>query len=70
MIASYENAMARALAMPAATPSQRAARSGAIAQARAGLAAAANKPLSAPAVRQVDQLLGLQPGVSPNINGG
>ena len=69
MIASYESAMARALAMPAATPTQRAARTDAIAQARAGLAATSNKPLSAPAVQRVDQLLGL-PGVSPNINGG
>lgn len=69
MIASYESAMARALAMPAATPAQRAARSGAIAQARGGLAAASNKPLSGAVVHQVDHLLGL-PGVSPNINGG
>jgi hypothetical protein len=69
MIASYEAAMSRALAMPAATPAQRTARSAAIAQARNGLAATANKPLSAPVVHEVDRLLGL-PGVSPNINGG
>lgn len=69
MVASYESAMSRALAMPAATPAQRAARSGAIAQARSGLAAAANKPVSAPVAHQVDRLLGL-PGLSPNMNGG
>jgi hypothetical protein len=70
MIAAYESAMSRALAMPSATPAQRAARSAAVAQARSRLAAAANKPLSAAAMQQVDRLLGLPPGVAPNINGG
>lgn len=59
MIASYESAMTRALAMPAATPAQRAARSAAMAQARAQLATASNKPVTSSVARQVDGMLGL-----------
>lgn len=70
MIASYENAMSRALAMPAATPAQIAARSAAIAQARSQLAAASNKPLSSGTVQQVDHLLGLPTVLGPAYNGG
>ncbi|MBL8696817.1 MAG: hypothetical protein JNK67_00505 [Alphaproteobacteria bacterium] len=61
-IAAYEDAMHVALAMPEATPAQRAAKADAIAAARAQeLAAAANKPISPAVVARVDSLLGLPP---------
>jgi len=61
MIASYDSAMTRALAMPSATPAQRAARNSAISQARAQLATASNKPVTASVARAVDRQLGLAP---------
>lgn len=61
-IAAYEQAMLEALAMPARTPAELAARETAIAAARAqDLAAASNRPLSSEVVDRVDQLLGLPP---------
>lgn len=54
--------MLEALAMPARTPAEIAARQAAIAAARAQeLAEAANRPLSSEVVDRVDQLLGLPP---------
>ena len=61
MIATYENAMSHALAMPSATPAQQAARSAAISQARAQLAMASNKPVTPAVARAVDRQLGLAP---------
>jgi hypothetical protein len=62
--------MLTALAMPATTPAQRAARSAAIASARSHeLTAAANKPLSQDVVARVDSLLGLPPS-NPSLGVG
>lgn len=72
MIAAYDGGMLEALAMPAATPAQIAARNAAIAAARQDqLAAAANKGLTPAVVSHVDVLLGLPPsnpalGVTPS----
>jgi hypothetical protein len=72
LIAAYEQAMLAALALPAETPEQVAARDAAIAAARAGqLDAAANKPLSPEVVARVDSLLGLPPSdPALGVNGG
>jgi len=53
--------MRAALAMPTATPAQRADRRAAITAARSQLAAAGNKPLSPSVVQWVDSTLGLDP---------
>jgi hypothetical protein len=67
LIASYEQAMLAALAMPAVTPDEIAAKEQAIASARSQeLAAAANKALSPEVVAQVDALLGL-PATDPTL---
>jgi hypothetical protein len=58
-IAAYDNAMLTALAMPAATPAQIAARNAAIAAARTQLASASNKILTPVVVARVDNMLGL-----------
>ncbi len=67
LIAAYEQAMLAALAMPATTPEEIAAKEDAIAAARSQeLAAAANKSLSPEVVAQVDSLLGL-PATDPAL---
>jgi hypothetical protein len=59
--------MIHALAMPAATPEQRAVRSRAIARARTGaLAATGNRPISEDLMSRVDRLLGL-PAADPTL---
>ena len=61
-IAAYQSAMVAALAMPATTPAQVAARNAAIAAARADiLAPAANKGLTPGVVSAVDKQIGLPP---------
>ncbi len=60
-IATYDRSMSRALAMPTATPAQRAAQREAIAAARGQLAAAGNKPLSPTVIGWVDDRFGLAP---------
>jgi len=65
-IASYDRAMLAALAMPANTPAQIAARNTAIAAARGRLAASSNKSLTPAVVSRVDALLGL-PAVDPTL---
>ncbi|WP_232479252.1 hypothetical protein [Roseomonas rosulenta] len=59
--------MLSALSMPTRTPTEVALRDQAIAEARAQeLAAAANRPVSAAVVTQVDSLLGL-PSIDPTL---
>ncbi len=65
-IASYDRAMLSALGMPATTPAQIAARTAAIAAARAQLANASNKGLTPDVVAAVDSQLGL-PASDPSI---
>lgn len=61
-IAEHERAMMEALAMPARTPAEIAAREAAIAAARAQeLAEAPNRPQGGGVVDRVDQSLGLPP---------
>lgn len=66
-IAAYHGAMVSALAMPATTPDQVAARNAAIAAARADLLApAANKGLTPATVSAVDKMIGL-PDSDPSL---
>jgi hypothetical protein len=67
MIGAYHSAMVTALAMPAATPAQLAARNAAIAAARTDLLApAANKSLTPSVVSAVDKQIGL-PASDPTL---
>jgi hypothetical protein len=66
-IGAYHNAMVGALAMPATTPAQAAARNSAIASARSDqLAPAANKGLTPSSVAAVDRQIGL-PATNPTL---
>lgn len=66
-IATYDRLMRSALAMPANTQAEIAARNAAIGAARTQLSTATNKTLTGPVISQVDRRLGL-PAVSPSID--
>jgi len=65
-IAAYDKAMVAALAMPAATSVQTAARNAAIAAARTQLASASNKTLTPAVVARIDHMLDL-PATDPTL---
>jgi hypothetical protein len=65
-IAVYDRAMVAALAMPAETPAQIAARNAAIASARTQLSTVTNKELTPAVIAKVDATLGL-PATNPSL---